>query len=34
MIHNLDEKRGGTRRREVESEDFQKLIDNINLIDT
>jgi exonuclease III len=33
MIHNLDEKRGGTRRLEPESGDFQNLIDNSNLID-
>jgi hypothetical protein len=34
MIHNLDEKRGGTRCLEAESGDFQSLIDNLGLIDT
>lgn len=34
MIRNLDEKRGGTRRLEVESKDFQNLVDNLGLIDT
>jgi hypothetical protein len=33
MIHNLDEKRGGTRHLEVESEEFQSLNDNLGLID-
>lgn len=34
MICNLDEKRGGTHRLEAESRDFQRLIDNLSLIDT
>jgi len=33
MIHNLDEKSGGTQRLEPESGDFQNLIDDSNLID-
>jgi exonuclease III len=33
MVCHLDEKRGGTRRLETESEHFQALIDTLGLID-
>ena len=33
LIHNLDEKKGGSRCLDQESNNFNSLIDNINLID-
>lgn len=33
LILNLDEKKGGSRRLDQDSNDFNSLIDNINLID-
>jgi hypothetical protein len=34
MIHNIDEKRGGTHCLKAKSKEFQILIDNLGLIDT